>query len=94
MAKVSTNLSIDADLKKAAQELFSDLGMDLSTAFSIFLKQAIRVQGMPFVISRNENRAETIEAILEFYAMKLHPEQYKRYSSFKSAMEDVLSDEV
>ena len=33
MAKVSTNISLDADLKRSSQELFSDLGMDLSTAF-------------------------------------------------------------
>ena len=41
MAKVSTNISLDADLKRSSQELFSDLGMDLSTAVTIFLKQAV-----------------------------------------------------
>jgi DNA-damage-inducible protein J len=38
MAKVSTNISLDPALKKSAQELFSDLGMDLTTAVTLFLK--------------------------------------------------------
>ena len=36
MAKVSANISIDAEVKKQAQELFARLGMDLSTAVNIF----------------------------------------------------------
>lgn len=90
MAKVSTNISLDADLKTASIDLFKDLGMDLTTAVTIFLKQSLRVQGMPFNISR-EN-PETIAALNEYYEMKKHPENYKRYSSFKDAMNEVLSD--
>ena len=37
MPKVSTNINLDADLKKRAQELFADLGMDLTTAVTLFL---------------------------------------------------------
>ena len=47
MAKVSTNISIDADIKAKAQELFSDLGIDLSTAVNIFLRQSIRENAIP-----------------------------------------------
>ena len=36
MSKSSTNLSIDSDLKKAAIDLFSDLGLDLSSAVTLF----------------------------------------------------------
>jgi len=92
MPKVSTNLSLDADLKKAAQELYLDLGMDLSTAFTIFLKQSLRVQGIPFAVTRDIPNAETIAAMNEYQAMKEHPENYKRYSSFKEAMNEVLAD--
>ena len=34
----------------------------------------------------------TINALNEFYEMKEHPEKYKRYSSFKEAMTEVLGD--
>lgn len=92
MSKVSTNISLDADLKKASQELFSDLGMDLTTAVTIFLKQAIRTQGIPFAITRDVPNLDTLNAMNEYYTMKAHPEQYKRYSSFRDAMDEVLTD--
>lgn len=91
MSKVSTNISLDADLKKAGQELYSDLGMDLSTAVTIFLKQSLRVQGIPFAVTRENPNAETTAAMDEYYTMKEHPENYKRYSSFKAAMNEVLA---
>ena len=90
--KVATNLSLDTDLKKEASVLFSDLGMDLSTAVSVFLKQAVRVQGFPFVITRETPNADTIAALNEYYLMKEHPEDYKDYSSFKDLMNEVLAD--
>lgn len=92
MAKVSTNISLDADLKRASQELFSDLGLDLTTAITIFLKQSLRIQGLPFTVTRENPNAETIAAMNEFYKMKAHPETYKKYSSFREAMAEVLAD--
>ena len=53
MAKVSTNITIDADTKKKAQELLSDLGLDLSTAINIFLRQMVRENAIPFSIQRD-----------------------------------------
>ena len=90
MAKVSTNISLDADLKSESAALFKDLGMDLSTAVTIFLKQSLRVQGLPFAVSR-EN-PETAAALNEYYEMKQHPESYKKYASFREAMAEVLAD--
>ena len=37
MAKISTSISVDADVKAQAQELFAELGLDLSTAVNLFL---------------------------------------------------------
>lgn len=42
MALKSTNIKIEEDLKKQAQQLFSDLGMDITTAVNIFLCQAVK----------------------------------------------------
>ena len=92
MAKVSTNISLDADLKKASQELYADLGMDLTTAITIFLKQSLRVQGLPFAVTRENPNAETAAAMNEYYEMKAHPEKYKKYSSFREVMNEVLND--
>ena len=50
MPTVSTNIKIDPIVKKEAQALFDGMGMSLSTAVNIFLKQSIREQAIPFRI--------------------------------------------
>ena len=92
MPKSSTNLSIDSNLKRASIELFSDLGLDLSSAVTLFLKQSLRVQGLPFAVTRVNPNAETAAAMNEYYEMKAHPEKYKRYPSFKDARSEALED--
>ena len=90
MAKVSTNINLDPTLKKNAQELLRDLGMDLTTAITIFLRQTVREQGIPFEITREIPNAQTIDAFNEYTNMKEHPENYKHYASFSDAMSEVL----
>lgn len=65
MAKVSTNITIDAEVKKQAQELFADLGMDLSTAINIYLKKAVAEQGIPFEVTRKIPNEVTAKAIAD-----------------------------
>lgn len=66
MAK-STNISIrmDTELKAAAEALFEELGMNLSTAFNIFVRQSLREGGIPFIISEGKPTKETVSAMLE-----------------------------
>ena len=54
MAGNTTNISIrmDADLKAQADALFAELGMNLSTAFNIFVRQSLREGGIPFEVRR------------------------------------------
>jgi len=56
---------MDSDLKAKADALFSELGMNLTTAFNIFVRQSIREGGIPFEISINQPNKETIAAMLE-----------------------------
>ena len=68
MAKSSTsNISIrmDNELKAAAEVLFDELGMNLSTAFNIFVRQALRERGIPFRITEDTPNKETVSAMLE-----------------------------
>ena len=92
MAKVSTSISLDADVKAKAQELFADFGLDLSTAINIFLRQSIRENGIPFPIQRDVPNADTIAAMKEAEEMAKNPESYKRYDSFSDALREVLED--
>ena len=67
MANSSANISIrmDADLKAQADALFAELGMNLSTAFNIFVRQSLREGGIPFEITLNHPNKETVAAMLE-----------------------------
>ena len=56
---------MDTALKKQAEELFNELGMNLTTAFNIFVRQSLREGGIPFEISINQPNRETIAAMLE-----------------------------
>lgn len=92
MAKVSTNISIDAETKAKAQVLLSDFGMDLSTAVNIFLKQMIYEGSFPFAITRDQPNKLTLDAMKEAQDVLRFPEKYKRYSSVDSMMEDILGE--
>ena len=67
MAGSTTNISIrmDSDLKAQADALFGELGMNLSTAFNVFVRQSLREGRIPFDISLNQPNEETISAMLE-----------------------------
>lgn len=41
---------MEIDLKKEAEELFGNLGMNLTTAFNIFVRQSLQVKGLPFSV--------------------------------------------
>ena len=89
MAKVSTNVSIDSEVKTAAQELFADLGLDLSTAINMFLRQAIHENGIPFMVTRETPNMETLAAMKESEAIIANPEKYQRYSNVNDLMGDL-----
>ena len=65
MKNVNVTLRVDEDLKKQADILFSDLGLNLSTAFNIFLRQSVREQQIPFQISKHTPNAATLAAMEE-----------------------------
>lgn len=58
-------LRIDENFKKEVDTLFMDLGLDTPTAIRIFLKQAIKHQGLPFEVRQLQLNEETIAAMKE-----------------------------
>lgn len=63
----TTNITIrmDANLKAQAEALFNEFGMNLSTAFNIFVRQSLREGAIPFKIHLEKPNAETIAAMEE-----------------------------
>lgn len=65
MATTNVSIRMDTELKAQADELFAELGMNLSTAFNIFVRQSLREGGIPFEIRTDRPNKETIAAMLE-----------------------------
>ncbi|VRE57891.1 addiction module antitoxin, RelB/DinJ family [Streptococcus pneumoniae] len=53
---MSISIRLNSEVKEQAQQVFSNLGMDMTTAINIFLRQAIQYQGLPFDVRLDENR--------------------------------------
>lgn len=88
MATVPTQVRIDENLKKQANELFSQLGMDMSSAMNIFLRQCVMRGGLPFSVEIPQYKPEVLEAMEEAKRISKDPNT-KRYSTFSAAMEDI-----
>ncbi|MDP2947606.1 MAG: type II toxin-antitoxin system RelB/DinJ family antitoxin [Nanoarchaeota archaeon] len=89
----TTNISIrmDEDLKRDAETLFSDLGLNMTTAFTVFVKQAVREQRIPFIISRDfPPNKETLEAFAEGDKM-LNDSNSKKFPNVASLFEELNS---
>jgi len=89
MATKNITIRMDEELKKQAEELFSDLGLSMTSAIIAFTKQAVREQAIPFIISRNIPNTETIAAINEVERMKANPDMYKGYDDVSSLLNDI-----
>ncbi len=86
---METNITIciDSDLKEQAEALFSEQGMDLNTAFNLFLKEAVRIGSIPFELTPNN---ETIEAMVEAKRMT-YDSSVKGYDNLDELFEELKS---
>lgn len=90
MAGNTTNVSIrmDSELKAQAEELFAELGMSLSTAVHIFVRQSLREGGLPFQVRTERPNQETIAAMLEARRIARDP-NVKHYSDVEEALREL-----
>ena len=63
MSTANINVRVDSKLKKDAENLFADLGLNMSTAVTMFLRSAVNHDGIPFEITRKKPNAETLQAL-------------------------------
>ena len=83
----TTNFSVrmDSDIKKQCELLYNELGMNLTTAINVFLRQSLRVGGLPFDVRVEQPNKETIAAMLEAERISRDP-SVKRYSDVEEAL--------
>lgn len=87
----STNMSfrIQKKLKKQADELFKNLGMNTSVAINMFLTQCVREQSVPFVPSMNFPNEKLILALKEVEDIENGKINAKRYKNFDEVLKDI-----
>lgn len=90
MATTNLNIRTDRDVKEAAEQIFNELGINMTTAVNMFLRQTIRSNGIPFELKLNVNNAYTISAIEEGrrIAMDKDVEGYHNMEDLKAALEE------
>lgn len=83
----TTNFSVrmDSDIKKQCEALYGELGINLTTAINVFLRQSLRVGGFPFDVRIERPNQETMAAMLEAERLARDPST-KRYADVEEAL--------
>jgi len=86
----TTNFSVrmDSDVKKQCEMLYGELGMNLTTAINVFLRQSLRVGGFPFEVKLGTPNNATVAAMKEAERIAVAPDA-KRYSDVEEALREL-----
>ena len=89
MASTNINIRMDTDLKMQFEAFCADMGMTMTTAFTVFAKKAVREYRIPFEISEVPNAVtrKAIEDVENGIGMS------RAFSSVKELMEDLNADD-
>lgn len=90
MAQTTVTFRMDDQLKRNMEQLCEELGMTMTTAFTIFAKKATRENRIPFDVSIEQPNALTLAAMEEVRRMKADPAIGTAYTSVEAMMEDLL----
>ena len=85
MSKTSMSIRLDSEVKEQAQQVFNHLGMDMTTAITIFLRQVLQYQGLPFDVRLDENR-KLIQVLTD---IDQHRNMSQSFESVSDLMEDL-----
>lgn len=84
MSKTSMSIRLDSEVKEQAQQVFNHLGMDMTTAINIFLRQAIQYQGLPFDV-RLDGHGKLLQVVTDV-------EQNRNVSQTFESVSDLMED--
>lgn len=87
------NVRVDGMLKKEADMLFKDLGLNMTTAINMFLTKCVKTASIPFEISEPKPSRRLKRALKEADEMIKHPEKYKSYNNVEELFEDLDKDD-
>ena len=80
------NIRVDEELKRTAEALYSELGLNMSTAINIFLRHSVRYGGIPFNLRIERPNVETLTAIDD---VNNNSDMSKSFDSVSALMDDL-----
>jgi len=83
---INLNIRVDEELKRKAESLFAELGLNMTTAMNIFLRYSVRYGGIPFDLRIEKPNAETLAAIDD---VNNNRNMSKTFDSVSALMEDL-----
>jgi DNA-damage-inducible protein J len=63
MSTTNINIRTDSDIKSQAQQVFETLGLDMTTAVNLFLRQTVRERDLPFVLTTRQSSRKAGNAL-------------------------------
>lgn len=88
MASTNFSVRMDSEIKKQCEALYGELGMNLTTAINVFLRQSLRAGGFPFEVRLDQPNKETIAAMLEAERIAKDP-SIRHYSDVEEALREL-----
>jgi len=87
------NIQIDTQTKQEATKILNDLGLSMSTAINLFLRQVIKNDGLPFEVVNPKPSRRLKKALKEAEDIMKNPDKYKGYTNMEELKEALLSDD-
>lgn len=88
-ATTSMTIRMNRMVKEQSQQLFKSLGLDMTTAINIFLRQSLMHNGLPFEVTMNKSDSALIQKLMEADA---DTDIHGPFQSVEALMEDLNAD--
>lgn len=88
MSTIAKNFRIDSELNNQANALLEGLGLSMSQAISLFLRQVVLQRGLPFEVKYPDRSCELLEAVEEAKRLEADPKT-KRYTDMDEMWADL-----
>lgn len=88
----SLNVNVNAETKKEASKVLDELGLNMTTAINIYLKQIVKHNGIPFEVKNSVPNHKLKKALKETDKIIKGKVNSKAYSSAEDLMKDILDN--
>lgn len=87
------NVMVDSEVKEGATIILKDLGLSMSSAINLFLRQVIKRDGLPFEVINYTPNNDTLFALKEAEEIYEGKKKVKKYNNREDLKKDLLEDE-